>query len=157
MLGHKLADVSSAIAPARRTHLPSAPPRSTTRTGTTMGQTILVTGGAGFIGSHLADLLLREGHHVRALDALSPQVHGDAAATRTRPDYLDPEVELVVGDVRDRAAVDRALQGVDAVYHLAAAVGVVFTLFAVTLNGCGVKIKTVSSSCRWYCLSPYPF
>ncbi len=81
---------------------------------------VLITGGAGFIGSHLADRLLAEGHSVRALDNLDPQVHGDAG----RPDYLDPEVELVVGDVRDRDAVARALEGVDTVVHFAAAVGV---------------------------------
>lgn len=90
-----------------------------------MGQSILITGGAGFIGSHLADELLRAGHRVRALDNLLPQVHGaTAAAEGCRPDYLDPEIELVVGDVRDAGAVRRALDGIDAVYHFAAAVGV---------------------------------
>jgi dTDP-L-rhamnose 4-epimerase len=82
---------------------------------------ILITGGAGFIGSHLADHLLAHGWAVRALDSLSPQVHGPDA---TRPAYLDPDVELVVADVRDPDAVRRALRGVDAVAHLAAAVGV---------------------------------
>jgi dTDP-L-rhamnose 4-epimerase len=82
---------------------------------------ILITGGAGFIGSHLADLLLQRGHHVRALDNLSPQVHG---ADAVRPAYLDRDVELIVGDVRDGAAVRRALAGIDAVYHFASAVGV---------------------------------
>ena len=82
---------------------------------------ILITGGAGFIGSHLADDLLRRGHRVRALDNLAPQVHGPDAV---RPPYLDPEVELVRGDVRDAGTVRRALDGVDAVYHFAAAVGV---------------------------------
>jgi dTDP-L-rhamnose 4-epimerase len=81
---------------------------------------ILITGGGGFIGSHLADELLSAGHQVRALDLLVGQVH----EKRTRPAYLDSEVELMVGDVRDRAAVDRALAGVDAVFHLAADVGV---------------------------------
>ena len=82
---------------------------------------ILIAGGAGFIGSHLADLLLENGYSVRVLDSLSPQVHGDAEA---RPAYLAPEVELVRGDVRDPLATRRALEGVDAVVHLAAAVGV---------------------------------
>jgi dTDP-L-rhamnose 4-epimerase len=81
---------------------------------------VLITGGAGFIGSHLADRLLAEGHDVKALDSLDPQVHRDGE----RPDYLDPAVELQVGDVRDHEAVARALDGVDAVYHFAAAVGV---------------------------------
>ena len=90
-----------------------------------MSETVLVTGGAGFIGSHLADELLRRGYAVRALDALTEQVHGpDADAPGFRPDYLDAEVELVRGDVRDRAAVRAALDGVDRVVHLAAAVGV---------------------------------
>ncbi|HYG69697.1 MAG TPA: NAD-dependent epimerase/dehydratase family protein, partial [Anaeromyxobacteraceae bacterium] len=89
---------------------------------------ILITGGAGFIGSHLADHLLAHGHAVRALDVLSPQVHGPNAA---RPGYLDGEVELVVGDVRDADAVRRALRGVDAVVHLAAAVGVGQSMYEV--------------------------
>jgi dTDP-L-rhamnose 4-epimerase len=82
---------------------------------------ILITGGAGFIGSHLADELLEAGYTVRALDNLSPQVHGPAAR---RPDYLDPDVELRIGDVRDPEAVRLALEGVDAVFHFAAIVGV---------------------------------
>jgi dTDP-L-rhamnose 4-epimerase len=82
---------------------------------------VLITGGAGFIGSHLADELLARGHRVRALDNLAEQVHG---RDRRPPAYLAPEVELIVGDVRDAAVVRRALRGVDAVVHLAAAVGV---------------------------------
>jgi dTDP-L-rhamnose 4-epimerase len=82
---------------------------------------ILITGGAGFIGSHLADLLLENGYSVRVLDSLSPQVHGESEG---RPAYLAPEVELARGDVRDPLATRRALEGVDAVVHLAAAVGV---------------------------------
>ena len=81
---------------------------------------VLITGGAGFIGSHLADRLLAEGHTLRVLDSLDPQVHGEGGP----PGYLDPEVELQVDDVRDHAAVGRALEGVDAVVHFAAAVGV---------------------------------
>jgi dTDP-L-rhamnose 4-epimerase len=86
-----------------------------------MSNHILITGGAGFIGSHLADALLARGHRVRALDSLSPQVHGSSAR---RPDYLDDEVELIRGDVRDADVVRHALKGIDVVYHLAAAVGV---------------------------------
>ena len=81
---------------------------------------ILITGGAGFIGSHLADDLIARGHRVRALDNLAPQVHGDTE----RPAYLHDEVELIRGDVRDADAVRRALSGVDAVFHFASAVGV---------------------------------
>jgi dTDP-L-rhamnose 4-epimerase len=93
-----------------------------------MSQRILITGGAGFIGSHLADDLLERGYRVRALDNLSPQVHGPDAE---RPDYLNAEVDLVVGDVRDPQAVRRALRGVDAVYHLAAMVGVGQSMYEV--------------------------
>ncbi len=86
-----------------------------------MSMRILVIGGAGFIGSHLADELLDHGHRVRALDNLSFQVHGPG---RVRPEYLNKDVELVVGDVRDSDTVQRALRDIDVVYHLAAAVGV---------------------------------
>ncbi len=77
---------------------------------------VLVTGGAGFIGSHTVDLLLARGHAVRVLDALLPPVHH----AQQVPPYVPGEVELQVGDVRDRAAWERALAGVDAVFHLAA-------------------------------------
>jgi dTDP-L-rhamnose 4-epimerase len=86
-----------------------------------MAKSILITGGAGFVGSHLADELLDRGYEVRALDNLSPQVHEENCG---RPDYLAPEVELIKADTNDRQAVWRALQDVDAVYHLAAAIGV---------------------------------
>ena len=86
-----------------------------------MGKHILITGGAGFLGSHLADELLRRGHRVRALDNLSPQVHGLEAK---RPDYLDPEIELQIGDVRNPDDVRKALKGIDQVVHFASAVGV---------------------------------
>src|SRR5215204_3305153 len=106
-----------------------------------MGHSILITGGAGFIGSHLADELLRHGHRVRALDNLSPQVHGGGAS---RPAYLDPDVELVVGDVRDPEAVRRALKGVDAVYHFAAAVGVGQSMYEIAqytdINNMGTAV-----------------
>jgi dTDP-L-rhamnose 4-epimerase len=83
-----------------------------------LSETVLITGGAGFIGSHLADELLARGHRVRALDALISQVHGDVAAE------LAGEVELLRGDVRSGDDVRRALDGVDSVVHLAARVGV---------------------------------
>ena len=86
-----------------------------------MPQTVLITGGAGFIGSHLAERLLAAGHRVRALDNLAEQVHGPDA---DRPDHLPDAVELVRGDVLDMDDLRRALAGVDAVYHFAALVGV---------------------------------
>lgn len=82
---------------------------------------VLVTGGAGFVGSHLVDALVARGDRVRILDNLDPQVHGPE---RRRPPWLSPDAELVVGDVRDRDVVDRSLRGMEVVYHLAAAVGV---------------------------------
>lgn len=84
-----------------------------------MSKHILVTGGAGFVGSHLVDALLAKGYRVRVLDNLSPQVHGEG-----EPDYLSSEAELVRGDTRDAAIVRSALDGIEAVFHLAAAVGV---------------------------------
>jgi hypothetical protein len=81
----------------------------------------LITGGAGFIGSHLADELLTHGYHVRVLDTLSPQVHGTGGG---RPAYLHPDVELIWGDIRDASTMRRALEEVEAVFHFAAAVGV---------------------------------
>jgi dTDP-L-rhamnose 4-epimerase len=105
-----------------------------------MPKHILITGGAGFIGSHVADELLAHGYRVRALDTLSPQVHVNGR----RPAYLSPEVELQVGDVRDQAAVGRALQGIDAVYHFAAMVGVGQSMYQVaeytSVNGLGTAV-----------------
>jgi dTDP-L-rhamnose 4-epimerase len=85
-----------------------------------MTETVLVTGGAGFIGAHVASRLLERGSQVRLLDVLHPQVHGEV----DRPEYLPADAELVVGDVRDPEAVRGALDGVDSVVHLAARVGV---------------------------------
>ena len=93
-----------------------------------MSKRVLITGGAGFIGSHLADALLERGDRVRVLDNLDPQVHGEE---RRRPGYLDSEVELIAGDVRDAEAVARALDSVDAVVHLAASVGVGQSMYEV--------------------------
>jgi len=78
---------------------------------------VLVTGGAGFIGSHVADALLEAGEEVRVLDAFLPAAH------RERPGYLDPRAELIEGDVRDPDVVARAVEGVSAVSHQAAMVG----------------------------------
>jgi dTDP-L-rhamnose 4-epimerase len=105
-----------------------------------MARMVLITGGAGFIGAHLARQLLEDGHRVRAFDALLPQVHGDGG----RPAYLSPEVDLVVGDVRDADAVRKALVGVDAVVHLAARVGVGQSMYEIVdytaVNGVGTAV-----------------
>jgi dTDP-L-rhamnose 4-epimerase len=101
---------------------------------------VLITGGAGFIGSHLADRLLADGHDVRALDNLDPQVHADGE----RPDYLADDVELQVGDVRERDAVRLALEGIDAVVHFAAAVGVGQSMYEIerytSINAIGAAV-----------------
>lgn len=82
---------------------------------------ILITGGAGFIGSHTADALLAQGHQVRVLDLLDPQIHGEDP---TFPSHLHPDVETIRGDVRDPDTVGEALRDVDGVYHFAAQTGV---------------------------------
>lgn len=93
-----------------------------------MPKHILITGGAGFIGSHLADELLSAGYRVRALDNLSEQIHGPQAS---RPAYLHPDVELMIGDIRDPDTVRLALEGVDGVFHLASMVGVGQSMYQV--------------------------
>src|SRR4051812_5162574 len=106
-----------------------------------MSKHVLITGGAGFIGSHVADQLLQRGYRVRALDNLAPQVHGPDAK---RPAYLSQDVELIVGDVRDGVAVEKALRGIDAVYHFAAIVGVGQSMYAVadytSVNNLGTAV-----------------
>ena len=89
---------------------------------------VLITGGAGFIGSHVADHLLAASYRIRVLDNGSLQVHGPLEGP---PAYLSSEVEYVRADVRDGAALERALQGVDAVLHLAAMVGVGQSMYEV--------------------------
>jgi len=86
-----------------------------------MSKKVLVTGGAGFIGSHIVDELLKRGYEVRVFDNLEPQVHGEGGQI---PEYLSKEVKFVYGDVRDRDGLKKALQGVGVIFHEAAAVGV---------------------------------
>ena len=82
---------------------------------------VLVTGGAGFIGSYVCEALLKNGHEVRVLDNLIPQVHGENGDW---PEYLSNKVDRILGDVRDRSIVEKSLEGCDSVIHLAALVGV---------------------------------
>jgi dTDP-L-rhamnose 4-epimerase len=110
-----------------------------------MGEHVLITGGAGFIGSHLGDELLRAGYGVRALDSLVAQVHGDSQ----RPDYLADEIELIAGDVRNGEVLRSALEGVDSVVHLAARVGVGQSMYepaeyaAANTAGTGVLLEAL--------------
>ena len=110
-----------------------------------MADSVLVTGGAGFIGSHLADELLRAGHRVRVLDSLVEQVHGESQ----RPDYLDEDAELIAGDVRNGEVVRGALEGIDSVVHLAARVGVGQSMYepaeyaAANTAGTGVLLEAL--------------
>lgn len=88
---------------------------------------ILVTGGAGFIGSHLVDGLIEKGYRVRVLDNLYKQIH----PAGTLPDYFNKKAQFIKGDVTKRSDWERALKGIDAVYHFAAAVGVGQSMYEV--------------------------
>jgi dTDP-L-rhamnose 4-epimerase len=98
---------------------------------------VLVTGGAGFIGSHTTDLLLQKGYQVRVLDSLAAPVHPHGQ----KPEYLNNEAEFILGDVRDRSILEKALQGVNAVIYLAAHQGYLpdFSTFA-SVNDFGMAL-----------------
>ena len=91
-----------------------------------MAKRVLVTGGAGFIGSHLVDELIKQGHEVRILDNLEPQVHVQP------PDYVNKEAEFIHGDVRVISDLKKALRKVDVVFHFAAMVGVGQSMYQIT-------------------------
>jgi dTDP-L-rhamnose 4-epimerase len=101
--------------------------------------TVLVTGGAGFIGSHLVDALLQRGDHVRVLDSLDRQAHEGGTAA-----HLAHDAEPIIGDIRDSATTARALDGVDLVFHQAGMVGNGQSMYEirryVDVNGCGTAV-----------------
>jgi dTDP-L-rhamnose 4-epimerase len=96
-----------------------------------LSERILVTGGAGFVGSHLVDELLVAGHEVRILDSLEPQVHGELREQGRWPHYLADDCEKRLGDVRDRDVLCKAIAGVDVIFHQAAAVGVAQSMYEI--------------------------
>lgn len=111
---------------------------------------ILVTGGAGFIGSHIVDALVERGHDVSVLDNLDPQVHGDAREPAAIADHVaGGAVRFVHGDVRDPEPVRDALANIDVVYHQAAAVGVGQSMYRIAdyvranCEGTGVLLQQV--------------
>ncbi len=119
---------------------------------------VLVTGGAGFIGSHVVDRLVEHGHDVVVLDNLDAQVHGAGAVepANIAGHVVEGRVEFLRGDVRDPAAVSLALGGVDAVIHLAAAVGVGQSMYqphyytSVNVDGQGVLMEEMAKDPRRY-------
>lgn len=93
-----------------------------------MSERVLITGGAGFIGSHLVDTLLERGYSVRVYDNLEPQVHGELQKI---PDYLNKKAELIVGDIKNKDKLKKAIKNIDVVYHLAASVGVAQSMYEI--------------------------
>lgn len=93
-----------------------------------MGKNILVTGGAGFIGSHTVDALIERGDRVRVYDNLTPQVHSQGTE---KPRFLHPDAEFIKGDVRDRDGLKKAIQGMDLIIHDAAEVGVGQSMYSI--------------------------
>lgn len=110
---------------------------------------ILLTGGAGFIGSHTADILLENGYEVRVLDNLDPQIHGDK---NHLPVYLDPRVEFRLGDVRNRDDIKDAIEDIDAIFHFAAQTGVGQSMYEihsycdVNINGTAMMLDVLANT-----------
>ena len=93
-----------------------------------MNKKVLVTGGAGFIGSHTVDALIERGDTVRVFDNLNVQVHG---ASAEKPLFLHKDAEFIQGDVRDRDSLRKAMEGIDVIIHDAAEVGVGQSMYSI--------------------------
>lgn len=89
-----------------------------------MKKNVLITGGAGFIGSHLVESLIKTGYYVRVLDNLEPQVHGSLSAEHFWPAYSSRDAEYILGDVRDIDVFRQAIDDIDIIYHFAALTGI---------------------------------
>jgi dTDP-L-rhamnose 4-epimerase len=115
-------------------------------------ENILVTGGAGFIGSHLVDALVNKGYHVRVLDNLEPQVHGSLREQGLWPKYCNPGAEYILGDIRDFDLVSRVIQDIDVIFHEAALVGVGQSMYEIArytdanTNGTAVLLQAIINS-----------
>lgn len=114
-----------------------------------MAERVLVTGGAGFIGTRLVRRLLKEGFNVRVLDVLLPQVHGESPRVS---EWLARDAELIVADIRDHSAVDAAVRDVDAVVHLAAETGTGQSMYAI--EQC-VSVNAGGTATLLQCLAPH--
>jgi dTDP-L-rhamnose 4-epimerase len=91
------------------------------------GRRVLITGGAGFVGSHTADALLEAGHEVRIFDSLTSQVHQGGVNS-----YIPKDAEFILGDVRNLAQLNKAVSGADVIFHFAAAVGVGQSMYQIS-------------------------
>lgn len=113
---------------------------------------VLITGGAGFIGSRLALRLIGKGHSVRVIDTLSPQVHGEAPEASDLYGAIKGKVDFIHGSVTDRAAMERALAGVDAVVHFAAETGTGQSMYqiehysAVNVGGTAIMLDILANA-----------
>lgn len=113
-----------------------------------MKKKILITGGAGFIGSHLLDALVEGGHSVRIIDSLEPQVHG---LSRQKPDYLSPEAEFIKSDIRNSDVLKKAIKDIEVIFHFASAVGIGQSMYEINrytncnISGTANLLETIIS------------
>ena len=106
---------------------------------------VLITGGAGFIGSHVAKILIKEGYEITILDNFLPQIHGDK---NNLSEELEGRVKLIIGDVADKSVLYAALQGQDAVIHYAAETGTGQSMYAVS-HYTHVNIQATANLCDY--------